>query len=603
PSNEQTRQNKPVTGKAVAAPRTAPSVGISPVADPPVALVEHGAKGTRITALGPDGYREGLYLDMKLADARSILPSLRVVPHDVSSDEQALDRMAQWLLRYSPSVARYQQDGFLIDTAGCDHLFGGEAAMLIDIKTRLNAMGFTPRLALTDTVGASVALATHGREDVYCLPCGHDVRRLDALPVSALRLDGETITLLNRLGLKTVGAVRAVPRAALERRFRKLKKPKAVKQPSRATIKMIGRTVAGVQWRLDQMAGTVGEPLITIKQPQPFRVTMPCPDLALEHEAVGLALEQLLPSVLALLMKAGQAARSYCLTGFRADGGSSSAAIHLSEPGGDQAQIIRLFKDRLPRIDCGYGIDLFVLEAANCEASTAVQNGMLGVETPRKTAASLAAFADSVNHKTESRAVVKLAPRQSHVPERAQRFVAVHEPVDWTQTCPPDSSSCLPDVPAGSADLARPAWAPRPLRLLQRPEPAEVIAELPDSPPAQFIWRKRARRVLRARGPERILPEWWKDEMAAPGSAGQRDYYDVEDTNGQRYWIFRAIKDHVVEVEDEASIDPDLEDLASLQDLEDLQDLESSPEGSADRTAKAPKKTVRTVAWFVHGLF
>ncbi|MEL6257899.1 MAG: DNA polymerase Y family protein, partial [Pseudomonadota bacterium] len=52
-----------------------------------------------------------------------------------------------------------------------------------------------------------------------------------------------------------------------------------------------------------------------------------------------------------------------------------------------------------------------------------------------------------------------------------------------------------------------------------------------------FVWRRVARRVLRADGPERIAPEWWS---ALPGASPRaRDYYRVEDAEGRRYWVFR----------------------------------------------------------------
>jgi protein ImuB len=64
----------------------------------------------------------------------------------------------------------------------------------------------------------------------------------------------------------------------------------------------------------------------------------------------------------------------------------------------------------------------------------------------------------------------------------------------------------------------------------------EVLALLPDNPPAAFIWRRVRRRIVRADGPERIAGEWWRsaDEV---GTA--RDYYRVEDEKGARYWLFR----------------------------------------------------------------
>jgi protein ImuB len=42
-----------------------------------------------------------------------------------------------------------------------------------------------------------------------------------------------------------------------------------------------------------------------------------------------------------------------------------------------------------------------------------------------------------------------------------------------------------------------------------------------------------------ADGPERIAEEWWT-AGAAMTQAAIRDYYRVEDTEGRRFWLFRA---------------------------------------------------------------
>jgi protein ImuB len=75
---------------------------------------------------------------------------------------------------------------------------------------------------------------------------------------------------------------------------------------------------------------------------------------------------------------------------------------------------------------------------------------------------------------------------------------------------------------------------PRPVVLFDRPEPIEAMAAVPDGPPVRFTWRRVARPVARAEGPERIAPEWWR---GAP--ARTRDYYVIEDHVGRRYWLFR----------------------------------------------------------------
>ena len=89
--------------------------------------------------------------------------------------------------------------------------------------------------------------------------------------------------------------------------------------------------------------------------------------------------------------------------------------------------------------------------------------------------------------------------------------------------------------------------APRPLRLLDPPQPVEALALLPDHPPAQFRWRRLNHRIARAEGPERIGPEWWReaptlesDDEPFPDPETARDYFRIEDNDGRRYWLYRS---------------------------------------------------------------
>src|SRR5262249_14782354 len=129
----------------------------------------------------------------------------------------------------------------------------------------------------------------------------------------------------------------------------------------------------------------------------------------------------------------------------------------------------------------------------------------------------LASLVDRIAVRLGGDAVRRLDPRDSHWPERAQIPVPVF-------------------AERGTATWRR--GKARPPALLPRPEPIEAVALLPDSPPSQFQWRRRLHRVRRAEGPERIAPEWWRDETAA-----SRDYYRVEDVEGRRFWLFREGSD------------------------------------------------------------
>jgi protein ImuB len=106
--------------------------------------------------------------------------------------------------------------------------------------------------------------------------------------------------------------------------------------------------------------------------------------------------------------------------------------------------------------------------------------------------------------------------------------------------------------PAGVKPSGEEPKPPRPIRLFDPPQPIEASWLLPDDPPFRFTWRRRAHRVRRADGPERIAVEWWRPEVSATGSTGGlpgsqsesadaiRDYYRVEDEAGRRLWLFRT---------------------------------------------------------------
>ena len=83
------------------------------------------------------------------------------------------------------------------------------------------------------------------------------------------------------------------------------------------------------------------------------------------------------------------------------------------------------------------------------------------------------------------------------------------------------------------ARLARRAGAGR-LRLFERPEPIEALAEVPDGPPLRFRWRRVLHEVAAIEGPERIAAPWWR----RPG-APTRDYFRAEDALGRRFWLYR----------------------------------------------------------------
>jgi protein ImuB len=265
------------------------------------------------------------------------------------------------------------------------------------------------------------------------------------------------------------------------------------------------------------------------------------------------------------------------LTIYRADGTSAVIEAGLSAPCREPSHLVRLFADRVGSIDAGFGVDLMVLAALATEPLLPAQTAFARSEDRSKAEPLI----DLLASRLEGSAVRRLAPFASHVPERSQNTItALAGSWPWPEQ--------------------EPAKPPRPCLLFAEPERIDVIAEIPEGPPARFTWRRVTRRVVKAEGPERIAPEWWlalrrelpsqlltphpptakgggplplpqgergssglaassnpsplAGEGGAPdfksGAPGEgalpsrlartRDYYRIEDEDGRRYWVFRA---------------------------------------------------------------
>jgi len=505
--------------------------------DRPFALVGSEDRGLALTALNAAAMRAGLIPGMGLADARAICPLLLTTPAEPEKDAACLLALARWSGRYSPSLNVDGDDGLWLDVSGVPHLFGGTRALLAGMAKRFARLGFSARLALAETLGGAHALARYGRVSSLIVPQGKIAEVLAPLPVEALRLDSDITRLLKRLGLKRIGQLYDLPRTSLERRFHSREAAEAVLH------------------RLDQALGRREEPRNPLLPAPDYAARLPFPEPLITHEGVVAGLNHLAEKLCQALSLARRGARRLSLTLYRADGTSAIIDTGLSAPSREPTHLARLFADRVEAIDVGFGVDLIVLAALATEPLLPAQTAFTksddrGRQEP---------LIDRLASRLSGAAVRRLLSRESHIPERAQ-----------------ETRSAL----AGASPWSEPSSAkpPRPCLLLAEPEPVDVLAEIPEGPPARFIWRRVTRRVVKAEGPERIAPEWWlalvtpspgKGEGGdghRPSSGGgptasmigsdphpgpppfrgrerrarPRDYYRIEDEDGRRYWVFRA---------------------------------------------------------------
>lgn len=458
---------------------------------------------------------------MGLADARAMYPHIDVVEADPQADRLLLEALADWCDRYTPLVAFDGADALFLDITGCCYLFGGEEALVAEMTHRFHEQGFDARIAVAATAGTAWAIARFHGDAV--VPAGHEAQWLRPLPLAALRLDRAVCAALEGVGLRTVGAVMAAPRAPVARRF--------------------GKTPV---LRLDQALGALDEAL----SPR-----MPVPELSAErHFAEPLMTLEDVEHVILLLAgtlqdaleRRGEGALTFQLLLFRVDGAVSRLTVGLSRPTRVPERVAQLFHERLNSLngslDVGYGFDLVRLSVLSFGVLATQQVDL--ADDLNEAVADLALFVDRVAARLGRAVIRQPTAIASHLPERAFSLS-------------PFASASDPEP--HEAPLA--AYSERPMRLLQRPEIVDVMAEVPDGPPLNFRWRRAHYRIARTEGPERISPEWWRRPLpsvkrkdgeedtayeercrqivAEKTQQQTRDYFRVEDGEGRRYWLFR----------------------------------------------------------------
>ncbi|TDH61878.1 DNA polymerase Y family protein [Dankookia rubra] len=443
-----------------------------------------------LVAVSPAAAAAGLHPGQALADAQAILPELALHPHVPEADAAWLRRLAHWARCITPLPALDPPDGLLLDITGIAHLHGGEEALRRALVARFARAGVTVQAAIAGTADCAAGLARAGVGIV--VPPGEAAIAVAPLPLQALRLPPASIAALHRLGLRRVGDLLRQPRGPLAKRF--------------------GLALLAT---LDAATGLRPRPLRPLRPPPDFLAARDFLEPVVTREAIDATLVVLLPELCRQLQEAGQGARRFLLHAFRVDGVVQLAVIGTGLPARDPRHIARLFREKLEGLEPGFGFERLALEARACAPLTAAQAALPGeggasADTRRQ---SLAELLDRLTQRVE---VWRLAPRASHWPERAIFRVGPFESV-----------------------LPPPGWpgsGPRPVRLLRRPVRLSAVALLPDAPPSLLRLGRASWRVLRAEGPERIAPEWWRDRPGRPF----RDYYRVQLVTGARLWVCRS---------------------------------------------------------------
>ena len=473
------------------------------------ATIEENKGKLVLVAVNPPAMRQALFPGMVLADARALVPELVTCFANVPAEMAALEKLANWSLRYTPLVMVAKTcssaKALFLDIRGCAHLFGGEQALARHLQARLVSFGLTPHIAIADTPGAAWAIASCSKgDDVHIVP---PFMRDDAwgaltnCPVVGLRLDAKVEDALVSFGLRTIGALRPLGRRDLAGRFG----PELVQ-------------------RLDQALGAERETITPIRPLIPFIARRVFFDPIATAEDIAATVQAVLADLCQMLEDVGLGAEQLVLACHRVDGTTQRLSFGMARPSRWPEPLYVLLSEKLDQVQPDFGIEIVELSARR---TAPLEGGQANWQGPRADRAlrseAFAAFVDRLGNRFGFTNLARPGPVQSWLPECAVARLAPFEDKFFATR-----KTSGPRWPGGRA---------RPLQLFDRPEPVEAVAPVPDDPPILFRWHGRTYRVRAADGPERLSDEWWGRN--SQNGIGVRDYYTVEDEHGHRYWLYR----------------------------------------------------------------
>ena len=478
---------------------------------------------------------------MSLAEAKGLLSFACFEELDPRADLLALQKVAAWCQRFSPVVGiedAESPDTLLLDITGCTHLFENEHKLADQVGRDFEDQNLFVRVAIADTVGAAWAMAHFGantnptRKRGICIakasantdpsltlrvpiiaPPNQHVESIASLPIEALRLSNKIVHTLYELGIQRIEQLQSLPRAALPSRF--------------------GPTIIK---RLDQASGQIQELII----PQP------CPDSPVaerlfehpirDHKAIVIVIKQLLTMLIEKLTPRQEGILRLRIVFSISDAehfsraSESEFSVGVICPSLSVAHLTELATTRLEYARLTGEVSKLRVHAT-ATAPLASRQEQLFESDADKNSNALAQLIDRLSTRLGEAAVLRPRLQADAQPEYAFQFESLINSQSAHRSMTRTRIDELEIHPA--------AVFTRPIFLKPSTISIEVITSTCEEPPTRFRWNGCEYIAAYCWGPERIETGWWR------GKCVKRDYYQIETTSGQRFWLFlrREYKD------------------------------------------------------------
>jgi protein ImuB len=422
---------------------------------------------------------------------------LQVFARDPAREAAQIQRLALALARFTPGIV-LQPDGVLLEVSASLRLFGGARALWHDVSAAAHACGVRSLRragAPTATAASVLARVETASPALRRLPVA---QRLDALPLDAAaatwQIEPRLVELLHGIGCRTLGDVRVLPRAGLQRR--------------------------GAAALLDALARAHGDkpdPQAWYEPPRSFEMGLELLHRADDAAMLVFAVQRLVQPLAGWLAQQWLAAARVTLvlrheTSLRHAQPDTLVTLSLGDPTRDAAQLLLLLRERLQRTALPapvYALVLKLDQAVNHAGRDKVLWRERGAAAHSEDARALF---DRLAARLGAERVWRPRLVADHRPERAMQCVPVRE-VGGSPSTPSTSRT----VPAGHA--GRPTWLlPEPTRLHEGPGGRPLF----EGAALTLISRV-----------ERIEAGWFD------GALVSRDYQIAQTPDQRRLWLFR----------------------------------------------------------------
>jgi len=422
----------------------------------------------------------------------------------------SLQALSWWALRFSPRVC-VVEDRVLIEASASQRLFDGRRALLQRLREEaadqeVGAMAVAPTalaaLALLHTVAPPneadaeapafrpIPIAGCSAQNLHAT--------LDSLPIFVLAAARPFASTLVRLGCARLGALRALPRGGVSRRFG-----------------------AGLLQALDQAYGQAPSSFDWTVLPEQFRLRLEF--LGRIEVAAGLMFGA---NRLLRQLKAWLLARQCGATGVvlhwehdlqrRSEAAHGTLTVRTAEATRDTAHLARLLAEHLDHTPLAAPVVAITLEAIGVEARPDATPSLLPEDQAQ--GESLQQLIERLSARLGPDRVLRPQAQADHRPQHMQT---------WRQaaTSPPISAKAPISVfPAALAQQA--PW------LLRAPMALPLINGTPQ-------WQGPLALLA---GPERIEAGWWDGGDHAHADPTARDYFLAQSEHAGLVWVYRELR-------------------------------------------------------------